>query len=77
MSSPMSTKKLTSLEITKVSQYAAKLFDSFDSDEAKRLSSKEAFILGMLHGRQHAFDEIGLFDDEDDDSKIYEFLKDK
>jgi hypothetical protein len=75
MDRPEDIKKMTKLEIEIQSERAAKLFDTFTKDTTDKLNIKQAFILGLLHGREIAFDEIGLFDDDDDDSKIYEYLK--
>jgi hypothetical protein len=73
---PENITKLTKLEIEVKAEKAAILFDTFTEDTLKNLTPKQAFILGYLHGTENAFDEIGMFDDIDDDSKIYEFLKD-
>ncbi|HDR8003403.1 hypothetical protein ACS2BX_26085 [Bacillus cereus group sp. BceL300] len=71
----MRLEKLSSTEIEIVSNIAAKIFDNLDPSESIKLTSRQAFILGMLHGREHALNEIGIFDDEDDDSKLYEQIK--
>lgn len=66
---------MTRLEIESTSEKASKLFDTFTEDTRNNINTKQAFILGFLHGREIALDEMGIFDNEDDDSKIYEFLK--
>jgi hypothetical protein len=67
--------KMTKLEIESSSERAAKLFDKFTIETRTKITIKQSFILGYLHGREQALDEVGIFDDEDDDSKIYEILK--
>lgn len=67
--------KFTKIEIEVKAEKAAKLFDSFNIETKTELSLKEIFILGYIHGAEKSYDELGIFDDIDDDSKIYEFLQ--
>jgi hypothetical protein len=71
---PVDIKNMTSVEIENFSLIADKLFDTFGIDTKVNLKVKEAFILGFLHGREHTLDEMGIFDDLEDDSKIYDFI---
>lgn len=70
--------KLSDGEIALISELADNLFDSLvkDDEGVKKLTAKQAFILGMLHGREHALGELGIFDNEDeDDSAVYDFIE--
>lgn len=75
MDRPENITKLLDLEIKTISELADKLFDTFTDDTKKNITTKQAFILGFLHGREKLMDEMGLFDDMDDDSNIYAFLE--
>jgi hypothetical protein len=66
--------KMTKLEIESMSEKASKLFDTFTKETRVNINIKQAFILGYLHGREQSLDEMGIFDDDDDDSKIYKFI---
>jgi hypothetical protein len=70
---PENITKLLDREIVDNSERAAKLYDTF-TEETKANIDKKSFILGFLHGREKGFADIGMFDDEDDDSKIYDFI---
>jgi hypothetical protein len=75
MDRPENITKFTQLEIEIKSERAALLYDTFTKDTLKNITPKQAFILGYLHGSEKSYDEFGMFDDIDDDSKIYEFLQ--
>lgn len=76
MSRPEDIEKMTRPEIESTSTEAVNLFNGFSADTKDNLTVKQAFILGFLHGREKALDEMGIYDDEDDDSKIYNYIKD-
>lgn len=72
---PEVLKKMTKLEIEVTSEKASKLYDSFSVQIKDGMDAKMAFILGYLHGRENARDEMGIYESDDDDSRIYEFLQ--
>jgi hypothetical protein len=75
MERPENITKMLQLEIEVKSEEAAKLYDTFTKDTKDNIIPKEAFILGFLHGQEKLMNDMGLFDDEDDDAKIYDFIK--
>lgn len=74
---PEDITKMLQLEVETKAEEAAKLFDEFTLETMLNLAknAKQAFILGYLHGQEKLMDDMGMFDDIDDDSKIYEFLQ--
>lgn len=67
-------KKMNKLEIEVNAKKAAEIYDTFTKSTKKNIA-KEAFILGFLHGIEKAYNEIGMFDDPDDISGVYDFLE--
>lgn len=70
----MITKNLNLVQSDKLANTAAKLFETW-KDRSDEITPQQMFILGFLKGCDHAFEEMGLFDDsEKRDAAIYNFI---
>lgn len=53
-------------EIEDMSNFAGELFDQLN---LKGISIRDAFILGFLRGREFTLEQLGIFEDDDDDNE--------